>query len=246
MFHLGFHEDYADWLSRSFHRLNGNSVELLKDLNEDSFFAVRLSTVYDFDYSGKEKNIFLLNTRLLSKGFFSEKRAILEDAISYTSDQSIMLSHQQITKVFKSARDIDKLTQTQRRELKTTALTQWDVHPTIAMQKEELVDTDNVTTAFFDIEKRHKEFKPWQKEIEDFAHNISAVFNEVSLKVNHVQCVTSSIAYQNSSRVKNQCWIVPAGQGKSVIHAEISSLFLKYTNLNVCVIFQNEGLKKVD
>ena len=75
---------------------------------------------------------------------------------------------------------------------------------------------------------------------------IERVFKEVHLNVNKVQCMTSSIAFQNIERVKNQCWIVAAGHGKSVIHAELAYLILRCTQFTVYVIFQNEGLKKVD
>ena len=48
---LHFEDDYASWLSRSFHRLTENSIEILKPLDNKTFFAVRLSTVHDFDYA---------------------------------------------------------------------------------------------------------------------------------------------------------------------------------------------------
>ena len=107
MTHLHFHEDYASWLANSFHRLSDNSVDLLKDLNKDAFFAVRLSTVYHFDPKDKEK--FKLRASVFSKGFVAEKRLILEDAISYTADAHVKLNDTQMMRVLTSTRNMDKL-----------------------------------------------------------------------------------------------------------------------------------------
>ena len=64
--------------------------------------------------------------------------------------------------------------------------------------------------------------------------------------MNHVQVVTASLAFHGLAKHKNQCWIVPAGWGKSVIHAEITFLLLRESSVIVYVIFQNEALKRVD
>jgi superfamily II DNA or RNA helicase len=47
---------------------------------------------------------------------------------------------------------------------------------------------------------------------------------------------------QNSRQV----FVIPAGQGKSRVHAAITSLFLKNTNEKIFVIFENEGLMRRD
>ena len=50
----------------------------------------------------------------------------------------------------------------------------------------------------------------------------------------------------NHEKVLSQIWIVPAGQGKSRIHAAITFLFLEYTDYDIYVVFQHDGLKVAD
>ena len=50
---LGFDEIYSCWLSQNLHRLNEASVKLLDDLDPQSYYFVRTSTVVSFDYNSQ-------------------------------------------------------------------------------------------------------------------------------------------------------------------------------------------------
>ena len=50
----------------------------------------------------------------------------------------------------------------------------------------------------------------------------------------------------NAERVQSQIWVVPAGKGKSIIHAALTYLFLHQTDYDIYVVFQHEGLLEVD
>ena len=55
--------------------------------------------------------------------------------------------------------------------------------------------------------------------------------------VSYLQLATLSLAYLNHKQIPKQIWVVPAGQGKSKIHAGLTYLFLENTDYDVYVVF---------
>ena len=66
------------------------------------------------------------------------------------------------------------------------------------------------------------------------------------MSLNNLQEATSLLAFENSKKETHQIWVVPAGQGKSRIHAALTFLFLKNTDYDIYVAFQNDQLMKTD
>jgi len=56
-------------------------------------------------------------------------------------------------------------------------------------------------------------------------------------EISYLQLATSSLAYLNHEKFPKQIWVVPAGQGKSKIHAGLTYLFLEHTDYDVYVVF---------
>ena len=78
------------------------------------------------------------------------------------------------------------------------------------------------------------------------SENTAKAFEEIELPLNHNQRAIAAIAYLNEERCKRQIFVVPASKGKSRIHAAVTHMFLKHTQCNIHVVFENEGLKKRD
>jgi len=66
------------------------------------------------------------------------------------------------------------------------------------------------------------------------------------MELNNLQLATAALAYLNHENKQSQIWIVPAGQGKSRIHAALTFLFLDQTDYDIHVVFQHDGLKEAD
>ena len=88
--------------------------------------------------------------------------------------------------------------------------------------------------------------KDLREEATQHAPTIQRCFEDVDMPLNNIQLATATLAYLNTRRFQHQIYVVPAGQGKSRIHAAITFSILKNTNQNVYVAFANEGLMKRD
>ena len=72
------------------------------------------------------------------------------------------------------------------------------------------------------------------------------MFNEARIDINYLQKSTALLAYHNHEKETAQIWVVPAGQGKSKIHAAMTFLFLTKTDYDIYVVFHDDGLLKKD
>ena len=75
---------------------------------------------------------------------------------------------------------------------------------------------------------------------------VQVVFNNINVPINHLQIATAALAYENHVKESAQIWCVPAGQGKSKIHAALTFLFLEKTDYDIFVIFSNDTLLEID
>ena len=91
--------------------------------------------------------------------------------------------------------------------------------------------------AFHSIAERHADLKGKQQLVEDIAGPVKQRFSASNTEISHLQLATSSLAYLNHEKVPKQIWVVPAGQGKSKIHAGLTYLFLEHTDYDVYVVF---------
>jgi hypothetical protein len=57
------------------------------------------------------------------------------------------------------------------------------------------------------------------------------------VNLNHLQLATATLAFLNHEKEHAQLWVVPAGQGKSFIHAQLTFLFLEHTDFEIYVVF---------
>ena len=93
----------------------------------------------------------------------------MEDAINCTADARVLLPDAAICVVLKSARKIDSLHKEDKTKLKATPLNKWDEVFAKGQKKEVIADTDNYTTAFYNILEMYPEFKYLQRDVEEAA-----------------------------------------------------------------------------
>ena len=96
------------------------------------------------------------------------------------------------------------------------------------------------------ITDRHADLKGKQELVQREAKGLVNIFKEAEIPINHLQQATAALAQQNAEHQSAQIWVVPAGQGKSTIHAALTFLFLKNTDHDIHVVFNDDGLKKKD
>jgi len=96
------------------------------------------------------------------------------------------------------------------------------------------------------ISDRHADLKGKQELVEREAKALVNIFKEAEIPINHLQQATAALAHHNAEHQSAQIWVVPAGQGKSTIHAALTFLFLKNTDHDIHVVFNDEGLLKKD
>ena len=96
------------------------------------------------------------------------------------------------------------------------------------------------------ISDRHADLKGKQELVEGEAKALVNIFKEAEIPINHLQQATAALAHHNAEHQSAQIWVVPAGQGKSTIHAALTYLFLKNTDHDIHVVFNDDGLKKKD
>ena len=109
---LGFDEVYSCWLSRNLHRLNEASVKLLDDLDPQSYYFVRTSTVVSFDYNS-QLSLFKSYAKLVFKAFPNDRQNMLEHGMTLTNEKGKRLDLDTLGKVIRTARDLPKMTRTQ-------------------------------------------------------------------------------------------------------------------------------------
>ena len=91
--------------------------------------------------------------------------------------------------------------------------------------------------AFHSIAEIHADLKGKQQLVEDLASQVQKRFMASNTEISYLQLATSSLAYLNYEKIPKQIWVVPAGQGKSKIHAGLTYLFLEHTDYDVYVVF---------
>ena len=91
--------------------------------------------------------------------------------------------------------------------------------------------------AFHSIAEMHADLKGKQQLVEDMAAHVQKRFTASNTPISYLQLATSSLAYLNHEHIRKQIWVVPAGQGKSKIHAALTYLVLEQTDYNVYVVF---------
>ena len=107
-------------------------------------------------------------------------------------------------------------------------------------------DKKDIVNAFHSIADRHRDLKGKEELVNGHVKRISATLKEANLEINSLQMATLALAFENHEKVPYQIWIVPAGQGKSKIHAGLTFLFLENSDYDVHVVFQNTVLLEID
>ena len=147
---LDFDELYAKWLSENLHRLKESSVALLEPLEPDSYQYVRVSTIAQFDYE-KQLGLFKSRARNIYSGFQSDKLAMLEAAITQTSESGIVLDLDALGKVITCARDLPKQFRGVQSRFKELTLDKWVDEAKKDKQQIAIEDKNDVVAALYDI-----------------------------------------------------------------------------------------------
>lgn len=172
---------------------------------------------------------------------------MIEEAASKTNDSLIKLDLKQLSQLIIVARDLpNKMSRSEQERFKSLTLDKWEKEAKKESQVQELEDKGNLVAAFVSIAERHKDLKGKQELVQEYGRGPIKVFEESYTELNHLQCATACLAFANSEKVPAQIWVVPAGQGKSRIHAALTFLFLDRTDYDIHVVFQHDGLKKID
>ena len=174
------------------------------------------------------------------------KCIFLEDAIDQTNDSSVSFGLDKLKDILSSILKVRKLDSLTLTLLKGETLTRWP--DLLKNQKEEATIEDSshfveATQKLFDLNEGLQKF---EGESAFSSRPVKQLFSDIDLVLNNNQLATATLAYLNSREQARQIWVVPGGQGKSRIHAAITYCFLKYTKLNVTVIFQSQGLLDID
>ena len=144
------------------------------------------------------------------------------------------------------ARDMPMSKNTEREKFKAITLDKWAAEASKNKQQVVIEDKSDLVEAFHSIAERHEDLKGKQMIMEEVAIPLKKVFTAANSQINNLQRTTAALAYLNSEKVRSQIWVVPAGQGKSKIHAALTYIFLDNTNYDVHVVFQHEGLLEID
>ena len=244
-YELYFDELYSKWLSENLHRLKESSVALLEPLEPDSYQYVRVSTIAQFDYE-KQLVLFKSRARNIYSGFQSDKLAMLEAAITLTNDRGVVLDLATLGKVIMCARDLPKQSRGAQSRFKEITLDKWLDEVKKEQQQMVIEDKNDIVDAFNSIAVRHKDLLGKEELVQLHGRPVRNVFAEAKVELSHLQLATATLAFLNCEKVQAQIWVVPAGQGKSRIHAALTFLFLEHTDYDIYVVFQNEGLMKID
>ena len=206
---------------------------------------VRLAIVSTFEYN-TQLAFFKSRARMLLQHFPREKITTIEGAINLTNDKNIELDMMQLGQVIKAARDLGKMPTNTRLVYRALSLDQWAKQSEKDTTVSVIEDKQDITTAFLSIADRHPELKGKQELVEGEAKSLVNIFREAEIPINHLQQATAALAHHNAEHQSAQIWVVPAGQGKSTIHAALTYLFLKNTDHDIHVVFNDDGLKKKD
>ena len=171
---------------------------------------------------------------------------MIETAMTLTSDKGIVLTVQELGNVILTANSFPKMTPTDKNKYKELTLDRWCQEVKQESKVNDIDDKKDMVVAFHSITDRHRDLKGKEELVHGHVKRISATFKEANLEINNLQMATAALAFENHERVPYQIWIVPAGQGKSIIHAGLTFLFLENTEYDVYVVFQNTVLQEID
>ena len=106
------------------------------------------------------------------------------------------------------------------------------------MKDEEFIeDKNDLTAAFHTMAELNPDFSGKERLCNLNAGPLQQAFTEGRMQLNHLQQATALLAYLNHDKVHRQIFVVPAGQGKSRIHAALTFLFLKNSDYDIYVVF---------
>jgi hypothetical protein len=171
---------------------------------------------------------------------------MIEAAINKTNDEKKELTMAQLGEVIKIARDLGKMPKGTTRKYNSISFDMWAKQAADDTKVEIIEDKNDTVAAFLSIADRHADLKGKQELVELEALQLVKIFDQADTPINHLQQATAALAYLNSERETAQIWVVPAGQGKSTIHAALTFLFLKHTDHDIHVVFNDGGLMRKD
>ena len=106
------------------------------------------------------------------------------------------------------------------------------------MKDEEFIEDENdLTAAFHTMAELNPDFSGKERLCNYYAESLQQAFTEGRMLLNHLQQATALLGFMNHDKVPRQIFVVPAGQGKSRIHAALTFLFLKHTDYDIYVVF---------
>lgn len=183
---------------------------------------------------------------MLLRNFSQDKITMIEAAINLTNDEKKELNMIQLGEVIMVVRDMGDMPRETIKKYKGLTLDKWAKQAKEDTKKEIIEDEKDLVAAFLSIAERHDDLKGKQELVEREAFELVKIFGEADTPINHLQQATAALAFLNAERETAQIWVVPAGQGKSTVHAGLTFLFLKNTDHDIHVVFNDDGLMKKD
>ena len=238
-----FDPTYAGWLSENLHRLNDQSVKLIDELGADSSNHVRWSIVVDFT-DEKLRSRYDMYMSLFKK-LPTSRSSLLLQAVKLTNDQHIILQMGQLKEVIGFAMKND-FKKDKKSTLAGVTLDKWVQTTQEQKEQAEFADSNHFAQAYQKLLDMNVGLAWLEESITPASDSAAKVFDEIELPLNHNQRAIAAMAHLNEAKCQRQIWIVPAGKGKSRIHAALTYMFLQHQQCNIKVVFENEGLKKRD
>ena len=110
----------------------------------------------------------------------------------------------------------------------TTTLDRWVQSSKEQKSQAEFGDSNHFCQAYQKLLDFDSSLTWLEEDITGASENTSKAFDEIDLPLNHNQRAIAAVAFLNEERCSKQILIVPAGKGKSRIHAAITHMFLKH------------------
>ena len=144
-----------------------------------------MSIVSRFDFETQLK-FFQSRARNVFEGFQSDKRNILEAAITLTNERRITLDMSELGKVILCARDLTKRSRSELNRFKDITLDRWPYEASKEKQNSDINDKNHLTTAFLSIADRYTEFKGKLELVETIGPKAAARFEEIRMGLNNL------------------------------------------------------------
>ena len=173
----------------------------------------------------------------MTKWFSPDKRKLFKQAIHTTKDAGDLISLSELQHIIMMIKAIPKLDTAFNANIKGITMKKWPEIVKDIKEKKVIFDEKSFADALQTMLDRHDDLKHCKANVLDEAKAIQSLLGDSEFKLNHVQLATSMLAYQHTKVQQRQMWVVPAGQGKSRIHAALTLALLKYTKQSIYVVF---------